>query len=65
MGIDAASDIKDIIAQKKIDPKEDPISEVNKILKEYIIELMEPLEKKEFFDKALPLHLKIKLVLIC
>ena len=51
VGIDAASDIKDIIAQKKIDPKEDPISEVNKILKEYIIELMEPLEKKEFFDK--------------
>ena len=51
MGIDAASDIKDIIAQKKIDPKEDPISEVNKILKEYIIELMQPLEKKEFFEK--------------
>ncbi len=51
VGIDAASDIKDIIAQKKIDPKEDPISEVNKILKEYIIELMEPLEKKEFFEK--------------
>ena len=51
VGIDAASDIKDIIAQKKIDPKQDPISEVNKILKEYIIELMEPLEKKEFFEK--------------
>ena len=51
VGIDAASDIKDIIAQKKIDPKEDPISEVNKILKEYIIELMQPLEKKEFFEK--------------
>ena len=51
VGIDTASDIKDIIAQKKIDPKEDPISEVNKILKEYIIELMEPLEKKEFFEK--------------
>ena len=51
VGIDAASDIKDIIAQKKIDPKEDPISEVNKILKEYIIKLMEPLEKKEFFEK--------------
>ena len=51
VGIDAASDIKDIIAQKKIDPKQDPISEVNKILKEYIIELMEPLEKKEFFER--------------
>ncbi len=51
VGIDAASDIKDIIAQKKIDPKKDPISEVNKILKEYIIELMQPLEKKKFFEK--------------
>jgi fused signal recognition particle receptor len=51
VGIDAASDIKDIIAQKKIDPKQDPISEVNKILKEYIIELMKPLEKKEFFER--------------
>ena len=51
VGIDAASDIKDIISQKKIDPKEDPISEVNKILKEYIIELMLPLEKKQFFEK--------------
>ena len=51
VGIDAASDIKDIIAQKKIDPKKDPISEVNKILKEYIIELMQPLEKQKFFEK--------------
>ena len=51
VGIDAASEIKDIIAQKKIDPKENPIDEVNKILKEYIIELMQPLEKKSFFEK--------------
>ena len=51
VGIDAASDIKDIIAQKKIDPNENPISEVNKILKEYIIELMQPLEKQKFFEK--------------
>jgi len=51
VGIDAASDIKDIIAQKKIDPNENPISEVNKILKKYIIELMQPLEKKKFFEK--------------
>ena len=49
--IDAASEIKNIIAQKKIDPNEDPISEVNKILKEYIIELMQPLEKQKFFEK--------------
>ena len=51
VGIDAASDIRDIIAQKKIDPKEDPISEVKKILKEYIIKLMQPLEKGKFFEK--------------
>ncbi|GIT35597.1 MAG: hypothetical protein Ct9H300mP5_0660 [Candidatus Pelagibacterales bacterium] len=51
VGIDAASDIKDIIAQKKIDPNENPISEVNKILKEYIIELMQPLEKQKFLKK--------------
>ena len=51
VGIEATSDIRSIISQKKIDPKENPISEVNKILKEYIIELMQPLEKKKFFEK--------------
>ena len=51
VGVDAASEIIDIIAQKKIDPKKDPITEVNNILKEYIIELMKPLEKKSFFEK--------------
>ena len=49
VGVDASSEIIDIIAQKKIDPKKDPITEVNNILKEYIIELMKPLEKKKFF----------------
>ena len=51
VGIDAASEIKDIISQKKIDPKNDPIKEVNKILSDYIINLMKPLEKKDFFEK--------------
>ena len=51
VGVDAASEIKSIIAQKKIDPKNDTIIEVNQILKEYIIGLMKPLEKKEFFEK--------------
>ena len=37
--------------KKKIDPKNDTIIEVNQILKEYIIGLMKPLEKKEFFEK--------------
>ncbi len=60
VGIDASSEIKDIIAQKKIDPKNDPINEVNKILEDYIIQLMEPLEKKEFFSKKD--HLNIILI---
>ena len=51
VGIDAASEIKDIIAQRKIDPKNDPIIEVNKILEEYIIQLMQPLDKENFFKK--------------
>tara|TARA_B100000123_G_scaffold271648_1_gene252028 strand:- start:1225 stop:2142 length:918 start_codon:yes stop_codon:yes gene_type:complete len=51
VGIDAASEIKDIIAQRKIDPKNDPIIEVNKILEEYIIQLMQPLEMENFFKK--------------
>ena len=51
VGIDAASEIKSIIAQKKIDPKNDPIKEVFKILNNYILELMTPLEKKDFFLK--------------
>ena len=51
VGIDAASEIKDIIAQRKIDPKNDPIIEVNKILEEYIIQLMQPLEKENFLKR--------------
>ena len=51
VGIDAASEIKDIIAQRKIDPENDPIIEVNKILEEYIIQLMQPLEMENFFKK--------------
>ena len=51
VGIDAASEIKSIIAQKKIDPKNDPIKEVFEILNNYILELMTPLEKRDFFLK--------------
>ena len=32
-------------------PKNNAVSEVNKILEEYIINLMEPLRKKNFFEK--------------
>ena len=51
VGIDAASEIKSIIAQKKIDPKNDPIKEVFEILNYYILELMTPLESNVFFLK--------------
>ncbi len=51
VGITAASEIKNIIAQEKIDPKKDIMNEVNIILKNYILSLMKPLEKKIFFDK--------------
>jgi fused signal recognition particle receptor len=51
VGIAAACEIKNIIAQEKIDPKKDIMNEVNIILKNYILALMKPLEKKNFFDK--------------
>ena len=51
VGIDASSEIKSIISQKKIDPKKNAVEEINLILKEYILELMIPLERKDFFEK--------------
>jgi len=51
VGIDSASEIREIIAQKKIDPKNNVINEINNILKQYIVELMTPLEKNSFFDR--------------
>jgi len=49
VGLQAASEIKYIIAQEKIDPKKNIINEVNTILKKYIISLMQPLENEIFF----------------
>jgi fused signal recognition particle receptor len=51
VGMSAAAEIKNIIAQEKIDPKKNIMSEVNIILKNYILMLMRPLEKQIFFDK--------------
>ena len=51
VGIDSASEIRNILAQEKIDPNLDIIKEINKILKNYIISSMAPFEKKEFFNK--------------
>ncbi len=52
VGVEAAEDIRGIISQKKIDPKKNLLGEVNNILKQYIFELMRPLEKKDFFYKT-------------
>jgi len=51
VGLIAAAEIKQIIAQEKIDPKNDVINEVSLILKDYIISLMKPLENESFFNK--------------
>ena len=51
VGIEAASEIKEIISKKKIDPNKDLTKEINLILKEYIVSLMTPLEKNSFFLK--------------
>ena len=60
VGVDAASEIKEIISSEKIDPKKETINEVNLILKNYIIKLMRPLESNDFFKK----NDKLKIVLI-
>ena len=57
VGVVAASEIKDIISDSKIDPKKDIADEINKILKEYIISLMQPLENSSFFMKKEKLSL--------
>jgi fused signal recognition particle receptor len=51
VGLTAAAEIKQIIAQEKIDPKNDIMNEVNLILRDYITTLMKPLENENFFNK--------------
>ena len=51
VGVEAASEIKKIISNKKIDPNKDLSTEINLILKEYIVNLMKPLENNSFFEK--------------
>ena len=51
VGIIAASEIKEIISDSKIDPKKDITEEIKLILKEYIVSLMRPLENDNFFKK--------------
>jgi len=49
VGVVAASEIKEIISDSKIDPKKDITEEIKLILKEYIVSLMKPLENNNFF----------------
>ena len=51
VGVVAASEIKEIISDSKIDPKKDITEEISTILKEYIVSLMKPLENNSFFKK--------------
>ena len=51
VGIVAASEIKEIISDRKIDPKKDIADEIRTILKEYNISLMKPLENNSYFQK--------------
>jgi len=51
VGLTAAAEIKQIIAQEKINPKNDVMNEVSSILKDYITTLMRPLENENFFNK--------------
>ena len=60
VGVTAASEIKKIISTEKIDPKNETLAEVNLILKNYMIELMKPLEKDSFFNKIE----KLKIILV-
>ncbi len=50
VGVAASEEIKSIIAEKKINPNKNKIDEINTILKNYIIDLMSPLERENFFE---------------
>ena len=60
VGVEASSEIREIISQKKIDPNLNIFDEINKILTEYILDIMKPLEKRDFFQN----HNKLNIVLI-
>ena len=53
VGVDAASEIRNILSQEKIDPDLDLVKEINKILKNYITSNMRALEKKIFLKVVL------------
>ena len=48
----ASGEIRNIISGKKIDPNKNKVDEINLILKNYIIDLMSPLENENFFKNT-------------
>jgi len=56
VGVAASEEIKNIIAEKKIDPNKNKIDEIKLILKNYIIDLMSPLENENFFKNKIDLN---------
>ncbi len=59
VGVDAASEIRFILSQEKIDPNLDLVKEINKILKNYITSNMRVLEKKDFFKISTNLNVTL------
>jgi len=57
VGVEASSDIRKIISEKKIDPNLNLMDEINKILTDYIINTMRPLEKNNFFQNQNKLNI--------
>ena len=56
VGVAAAEEIRNIISGKKIDPNKNKVDEINLILKNYIIDLMSPLENENFFKNKTDLN---------
>ena len=56
VGVAASEEIKNIVAEKKIDPNKNKVDEINSILKNYIIDLMSPLENENFFKNKSDLN---------
>jgi len=56
VGVAASEEIKNIIAEKKIDPNKNKVDEINSILKNYIIDLMSPLKNENFFKNKSDLN---------
>ena len=52
VGVEASSEIRQQIANSRIDLSKNKLDEIKKILKEYILSLMKPLENKNFFDQS-------------